>query len=1215
MKRLRKTVPILLVLMMILSPLSFSVVNAEETAAPKAVFLGGSITAGSGVPSADVETKSYRAIVSKWLSQPENGGYECINAALGGRASNTGLTYLNTDVLSHNPKLVFIEYAVNDTSLSVSDSQFCMEQIVREILAKCPGAKIVFLYTSYKANLGVDGDLTKSGTRAATHQEVADFYGIPSIDLQKALRDAVAEGNSVDTYFGDSVHPSVSGHALYAETIIENLSKTDFYTNCVLTDNTLSGFDGKSGIYTPAQSLRNSDDPEAEIVGDWKNQSDIALRFTYGDIPTGNEYLKFSFEGNVLSLLLNATKEGAQLEYDIDNGDRKGVIDLTKHGAAAGKHSELFIRDLKDGKHICKLTRLTTTNGVAKDNPAYYTGVYGWYTVPEGGYQNDIKNITKVGESGSVEGVFGDRQHSVVYEKDGKKYLYMTGTSNNSIAQEIDIFDITDPTNVTALENKISTATGKMNVNLPGAIAIYKDMLYVLTPDKIYQYSLEDPENPQYKNFYYSYTNKSDMQFYSKDGKDYMIVLDYTQSSGDSKKVGKLGYYELDKDVGYLDANNVKRGNQPSFNHYLNKSDTAESTTDKGWVVTAFCIKGDYLYTVSYDQWNNYDGSYLNVYSLKDGDENHPLGDEIPEVSRNINYIAKDGTPYKPNCLRILVSDSAVILGDQSITVGNSSPYEMRKPLILVDTRSMKPADERTADADFAALDDPSATPINYAMLGLDNGVAVTDGVVKNNMLYASFHNGNGFRAVDISNPMNPQIMYTEFGNQYLRTSVAMSGDYVFTNTNGTVTNDDGTKTQTSMIHSYKTLNIQAKSLPEQILIEGPSVLKTNSDGSKAVSLKLKNNKAETETVMPILACMKNGELTHIIFGTQQTVSAGESITENGLTIPASVEYDTVKVYVWRDTNTIMPLIPAIEFVNDASKKKYSIACWGDSLTYGQGSKDPETESYPAVLQSLNGSKVYNMGVCGETAMTIAARQGGTDLVLTEAVTIPESGETEIKFAAKDTTGALASVVPRDITCGGWNPVSINGIEGTLTVDVNADRTLNWAKFTRTGTGNRTTILPETKININAHEIAKDADINIIFIGTNGGWNAANTANNNDLIALIKQMIENTKNKNKFIVIGLTRNNTDDYTELNNLMKTEFGEHFLDAKSYLSSEQALKDMNLPITENDSEYIQAGNVAYSFMSSPEKDPVHMNTYGYKALAKCLNDKLNELGYLK
>lgn len=919
MKKLRKTASVLLMLMMILSTLAFSVVNAEETEAPKAVFLGGSITAGAGVPYIDVDKTSYRAIVSKWLSQPENGGYECINAALGGRASNTGLTYLNPDVLSHNPKLVFIEYAVNDTSLSASDSQFCMEQIVREILAKCPGAKIVFLYTSYEANLGVEGDLTKSGTMASTHQNVADFYGIPSIDLQKALRDAVAAGNSVDTYFFDGVHPSVAGHALYAETIIENLAKPDFYTNCVLTDNTLSGFDGKSGIYTPAQSLRYSDDPEAEIVGDWKNQSDVALRFVHNDVPTGNEYLKFSFEGNVLSLLLNGTKEGAQLEYDIDNGDRKGVIDLTKHGAAAGKHSELFIRDLKDGKHICKLTRLTTTNGVVNGNPAYYTGVYGWYTVPEGGYQDDIKNILKAGETGNVEGVFGDRQHSAVYEKDGKKYLYMVGTSNNAIAQEIDIFDITDPANVTALENKISTATEKnMNLDLPGAIAVYKDNLYVMTPNGgVFRYSLENPEVPEKTASYMAWGgNNSAMQFYSKDGRDYMFMLNYGREPSNSGRIGQLACYDLEKDI-VTD----KSAPSPKYEHYLYKTDTAESTAGKGWLITAFCIKGDYLYTVSYDQWNKYDGSYLNVYSLKDGDETQLLGDKIPEVSRNINYIAKDGTAYKPNCFRILVDDNAIILSDQSITVGSAQPYEMRKPLILVDTRSMKPADERTADADFAALDDPSATPINYTTLGLDNGVVVSGGVVKNNMLYASLYNGNGFRAIDISNPMDPQIMYTEFGNKYLQTSVAMSGDYIFTNTTGSIVNDDGTRTQTCMIHSYKTFNISAKSLPEQILIEGPSVLKTNSDGSKAVSLKLKNNKTTEEKVTPVLVCTKNGVLTHVVLGTEQTVPAGESITENGLTIPASVEYDTINAYVWHDTNSIMPLIPVIEFVNDASKK------------------------------------------------------------------------------------------------------------------------------------------------------------------------------------------------------------------------------------------------------------------------------------------------------
>lgn len=199
--------------------------------------------------------------------------------------------------------------------------------------------------------------------------------------MQAALRKAVADGNSVDKYFSDTVHPSVDGHALYADEIIKNLSKPDFYTNCVLPDNTFTGFDGKNGIYTPAQSLRTSTDPDAQIAGSWQDQKDIALRFTAFDTPTGEEYLKIPFSGSVFGLLVHATKEGAKLAYDIDDGDRTGTIDLTKHGSVVGKYCELFISDLKDGKHVIKLTRLTETNGTAQSKPAYYTGIYGWYSV------------------------------------------------------------------------------------------------------------------------------------------------------------------------------------------------------------------------------------------------------------------------------------------------------------------------------------------------------------------------------------------------------------------------------------------------------------------------------------------------------------------------------------------------------------------------------------------------------------------------------------------------------------------------------------------------------------------------------------------------------------------------------------------------------------------------------------------------------------------
>lgn len=290
------------------------------------------------------------------------------------------------------------------------------------------------------------------------------------------------------------------------------------------------------------------------------------------------------------------------------------------------------------------------------------------------------------------------------------------------------------------------------------------------------------------------------------------------------------------------------------------------------------------------------------------------------------------------------------------------------------------------------------------------------------------------------------------------------------------------------------------------------------------------------------------------------------------------------------------------------------IACWGDSLTYGQGGTNAPYSSYPARLSNMTGLTVHNMGVGGETAVTIAARQGGLDIKLTEAVTIPaDTSEVEISFAAYNQDGSYAGViVPRNVNIAGWNPCTINGVEGALSVSVNTDvspRVLNWAKFKRTTAGTATEAAIGTEVKVAGQDIAKEADINIFFTGTNGGWNENHTnpsdTQSADLVALTDKMIAATKAGSKNLVIGLTTGGASSWTQTNAALKAKYGDHFIDAKAYLSSAEALAEAGLTGTAT------PGVIPSVFVT---EDNVHLNDLGYHLLANLVYDKLTDLGYV-
>lgn len=303
-----------------------------------------------------------------------------------------------------------------------------------------------------------------------------------------------------------------------------------------------------------------------------------------------------------------------------------------------------------------------------------------------------------------------------------------------------------------------------------------------------------------------------------------------------------------------------------------------------------------------------------------------------------------------------------------------------------------------------------------------------------------------------------------------------------------------------------------------------------------------------------------------------------------------------------------------------------SIGCWGDSLTYGQGATE-QANAYPETLAKLSGCPVYNMGVPGETAMTIAARQGAVEIVLPEAFTIPRVGSVEIPLADVVMDGKTVyylpteedgKVIPRNTAFGDWNPVTICGVKGMLTVEVNSTvwpRMLNRVRFTRAQAGNEVQVKAGERLLCPAQEV--EADINVFFTGTNGGWSVDNTVAEDSpaaaakLAELLRRQIAKTPHSEQYIVVGLIGGAEGDWKDTEQTLHAAFGEHYLDVKSYLASEQALSDAGVAPTEQDRADIAVGRIPTCLRT----DSVHLNDVGYKLLAQEIYKKLVVLKYIE
>ena len=320
----------------------------------KVAFIGGSVTSGTG--SSDESSKSWRAITKKYISSLTGAKVSEVNAALGGTGSYLGAARFENKVLSENPDLLFIEFAINDHYNGFSDNQIKanLEYMIRALYAKNPYADIVIALVTNTSYLG-----RQYGTYMV-HKEVADHYNIPIVDLGGELYNR-NEG-AVSQYFADSVHPNDDGYKQYGEIMTDALK--ELFTDGAYTQHTMPANRLFANGYNTLENISLG----SLIDSNWKcnnwftddNIEKSTCRFRSSNLK--NQYpnyvapklsgatLSYSFSGNSFGIL-GTIKDKSSVTVTID-GNAKVITGTTSDDVIEYPVFE----NLSNGQHTVTIT-------------------------------------------------------------------------------------------------------------------------------------------------------------------------------------------------------------------------------------------------------------------------------------------------------------------------------------------------------------------------------------------------------------------------------------------------------------------------------------------------------------------------------------------------------------------------------------------------------------------------------------------------------------------------------------------------------------------------------------------------------------------------------------------------------------------------------------------------------------------------------------------
>lgn len=290
----------------------------------RVVFMGGSITEGG----------EWRDIVAADLKKrfPQT-EFDFINAGISSMGSTPHSFRFIRDAMKNGPvDLLFIEAAVNDETNGQTPVEMVrgMEGVVRHARMVNPSIDIVMLQFVDPDKMKVINE-GKVPVVVECHEKVAQYYGVPSIDLAKEVTERIHAGEFEWDKDFKGLHPSPFGHAVYGRSIKrlfdeawkQPLPGDAKLKACKLPEKSM---DEKSYFRGKLVDLKEAALGEGwAIVPDWKPAEKIGTRKGFVNVPAlvsekPGSTLKLKFEGTAVGIFVAAGPDAGTVEYSIDGG-------------------------------------------------------------------------------------------------------------------------------------------------------------------------------------------------------------------------------------------------------------------------------------------------------------------------------------------------------------------------------------------------------------------------------------------------------------------------------------------------------------------------------------------------------------------------------------------------------------------------------------------------------------------------------------------------------------------------------------------------------------------------------------------------------------------------------------------------------------------------------------------------------------------------------